>query len=35
MQMQWAKNVGEDSRAAEMETTPSNSLREQWIRSLP
>ncbi|KAJ7922387.1 hypothetical protein B0H13DRAFT_2410245 [Mycena leptocephala] len=26
----WAKNVGDDSRTAEIETTPSNSLREQW-----
>ncbi|KAJ7885463.1 hypothetical protein B0H13DRAFT_1889582 [Mycena leptocephala] len=33
--MQWAKNVGDDSRTAEIETTPSNSLREQWVRSLP
>jgi hypothetical protein len=35
MQMQWTKNVGDDSRTAEIETTPSNSLREEWIRSLP
>ncbi|KAJ7666485.1 hypothetical protein B0H14DRAFT_3539399 [Mycena olivaceomarginata] len=31
----WAKNVGDDSRTAEIQTTPSNSLREEWIRSLP
>ncbi|KAJ7306308.1 hypothetical protein DFH08DRAFT_1088932 [Mycena albidolilacea] len=31
----WAKNVGDDSRTAEIKTTPSNSLREEWIRSLP
>ncbi|KAJ7775441.1 hypothetical protein B0H16DRAFT_1507411 [Mycena metata] len=31
----WAKNVGNDNPRAEIETTPSNSLREQWIRSLP